>query len=117
MTLATERMAKYKAKLQPDVLYLRTKQVHQLAVEKYANRVENFVRLENFLAGLGLKLPYEGRMFQFARELQHLIVTDPERAKKLWEAYGLDPEPFEVVARLMQIPARQVIISECRISL
>jgi predicted AlkP superfamily pyrophosphatase or phosphodiesterase len=114
---ASERIAKYKAKNVPQIVYLRVKQIKSIAEILYANKAENFVRLEQYLQSYGFKLPYEGRLFQFVRELYDLMLSDPERAKALWKAYNLPDEAWDDVLRLMARPARQYVISECRIEL
>jgi hypothetical protein len=114
---ANERIAKYKAKLDPRVVYLRVKQVKDIAEVLYANKCENFVRLERYLESYGFKLPYEGRLFQFVRELYDLVLTDPERAKLLWKVYNLPIEAWDDILRIMRRPAKQIIVSECRIEL
>jgi hypothetical protein len=114
---AIERIAKYKAKNQPEIVYLRVKQVKELAEILYANKCENFVRLEQILNSYGLKLPYEGRLFQFVRELYDLMLTDPERARMLWRVYNLPDEAWDDILRIMSRPAKQYIVSECVIEL
>jgi len=117
MSKAADRVRKYKAKNDPNVIYLRVKQIRDLAAEKYGIWTENFVRLEEFLAGLGLTFPHRGRAFQFAREFYDLIKTDPERARALWETYGLDPNVYDYIWRLFRAPQKQTIISTCTITL
>ena len=117
MTKASDRIRKYKVKNDPKVVYLRIKQVRDLAAEKYGIWMENFARLEEFLAGLGLSFPERGRAFQFSREFYDLIRTDPERAANLWRTYGLDPNVYDYIWRLFRAPQKQTIISTCTITL
>jgi hypothetical protein len=114
---ATERITKYKAKLDPQVVYLRVKQIKQLAEILYENKTENFVRLEQILNSYGLKLPYEGRLFQFARELYDLILSDPERAKGLLETLNLPSDVQFDIERVMGRPQKQYVVSVCEIEL
>jgi hypothetical protein len=114
---ASERIAKYKVKNEPKVVYLRVKQVKYIAEILYANKCENFVRLEQILSSYGLKLPYEGRLFQFARELYDLILTDPERAKSLLDVYNLPSDAWFDIERIMSRPQRQYITSVCEVEL
>jgi hypothetical protein len=46
-----------------------------------------------------------------------LLLSDPERARMLWRVYNLPDEAWDDILRMMSRPAKQYIVSECRIEL
>lgn len=95
-----------KAKWDPDVAFLRWKKEKDLAVWKYAKSImveylADLVR-ESTMEALDLKFPYSARFSQYSRELQDLMLSDPELARELWLQYGLPAEEFDLMMEYLR---------------